>query len=478
MNKAWKDIEGMPFRIDVGSTSQQAMSNRTPASVLHLTTDEEIVMNGVKFYDARITKTEDNLAELLKRIQGTSDDSSAYTDPFRFFGEYDTIDDAATALADVNFLDKKNQGSLRIEVGGEIFDVHNYLLREKNIVLGYNVSTCLQTIEGVLSATDGVLVLNDDDKEYKKYCRTISRKRNSFTNLEENIATSWKELYEDEIATIKSDIAANAEATSANACNISKLQDADTKLKKLIRGIADDSSARTDPFLFLGEYDNDDTSTGLEKAMAALDGLDYSQTKYAGLVRLRVNGVPVDVHNYVRGYAAKHITQTIEGAIVVTDGEITSINSGTFAKYWRNIQGENIGKWQKYGETASSANDINSIEDRLTTALQNITTIQTQLAQLQTALPFGFEVYSTQSEIRNAIDEATYKEISAYSADSTHQIKAVRFYAYENTTAVLLQNLHMEERGLTVYQVLYEGGSWYNRWVRANEKVAWSGGYG
>lgn len=140
-----------------------------------------------------------------------------------------------------------------------------------------------------------------------------------------------------------------------------------------LQGIADDSSARTDPFLFLGEYDNDDTSTGLEKAMAALNGLDYSQTKYAGLVRLRVNGVPVDVHNYVRGYAAKHITQTIEGAIVVTDGEITSINSGTFAKYWRNIQGENIGKWQKYGESTGngSTTDLTSVEARLAALEKN-----------------------------------------------------------------------------------------------------------
>lgn len=49
MKKDWKDLEGKGLRVDVGSTSSQAMSDSTPAEVLCFTTDGRIILNGMEF---------------------------------------------------------------------------------------------------------------------------------------------------------------------------------------------------------------------------------------------------------------------------------------------------------------------------------------------------------------------------------------------------------------------------------------------
>nr|DAK56491.1 MAG TPA: hypothetical protein [Caudoviricetes sp.] len=58
MKKDWKDIEGHKFRVDVGSTLRQAMSDDMPAEVLCFTTDGHIVMNGLEFPDLDAVKAE------------------------------------------------------------------------------------------------------------------------------------------------------------------------------------------------------------------------------------------------------------------------------------------------------------------------------------------------------------------------------------------------------------------------------------
>lgn len=58
MKKDWKDIEGHKFRVDVGSTLRQAMSDDVPAEVLCFTTDGHIVMNGLEFPDLDAVKAE------------------------------------------------------------------------------------------------------------------------------------------------------------------------------------------------------------------------------------------------------------------------------------------------------------------------------------------------------------------------------------------------------------------------------------
>ncbi len=49
MKKEWKDIEGSRVRVDVGSTSKEALSRRMPAEVICFTKDGEIIFNGIAY---------------------------------------------------------------------------------------------------------------------------------------------------------------------------------------------------------------------------------------------------------------------------------------------------------------------------------------------------------------------------------------------------------------------------------------------
>ena len=49
MKKPWKDIEGSLVRIDVGSTSKEAMMDNIGAELICFTTDGKIIFNGVEY---------------------------------------------------------------------------------------------------------------------------------------------------------------------------------------------------------------------------------------------------------------------------------------------------------------------------------------------------------------------------------------------------------------------------------------------
>ncbi len=49
MKKAWKDLEGSLVRIDVGSTSKEALSDSIAPQLICFTTDGKIVFNGIEY---------------------------------------------------------------------------------------------------------------------------------------------------------------------------------------------------------------------------------------------------------------------------------------------------------------------------------------------------------------------------------------------------------------------------------------------
>lgn len=55
-NVDWKSLEGKPWKLNVGSTMQEALQSKDN-STLHLTTDGQIVMNGVAFCNSSIRET-------------------------------------------------------------------------------------------------------------------------------------------------------------------------------------------------------------------------------------------------------------------------------------------------------------------------------------------------------------------------------------------------------------------------------------
>lgn len=49
MKEKWSDLEGLPVRFDVGSTTEQAMSDKVAANIICLTKDGRIIFNGEEF---------------------------------------------------------------------------------------------------------------------------------------------------------------------------------------------------------------------------------------------------------------------------------------------------------------------------------------------------------------------------------------------------------------------------------------------
>lgn len=202
---------------------------------------------------------------------------------------------------------------------------------------------------------------------------------------------------EDKAVTAKTLLAQSGDAinavqkqVTANATSITSLEEADTELKKLLRGTSDDSSARTEPFFFLGTYDDDadGSTTGLSKFLAALDALDYSQPKYAGQLRAYVNGVNVWMTNFVRSFASKAVTQVIEGALQMKDGAITAYAASTYNRFFRIIEGTEFGLWQELVPTAvtTNATAIAANAKSIAANAASITSLQTDLASLTAAV--------------------------------------------------------------------------------------------
>lgn len=79
MKEEWENIEGKPFRIDVGSTTSEAEAESTPANVLCLTKEARVVMNGVRFSDMPMTLAHEQT--LSKSGTGFCGNSYA-TDPY------------------------------------------------------------------------------------------------------------------------------------------------------------------------------------------------------------------------------------------------------------------------------------------------------------------------------------------------------------------------------------------------------------
>lgn len=124
-------------------------------------------------------------------------------------------------------------------------------------------------------------------------------------------------------------------------------------LPNLVRGKSEDSNAQLDPFLYLGNF------TSLTDALSYISGgevegfdtIDFTQTKWAGNFRFLVNGVFYQGCNFVGNFAAKNYVQMLEGAITLdSGGEIISAFGATYALYWRTLDGDTWGAWQKYDE--------------------------------------------------------------------------------------------------------------------------------
>lgn len=118
------------------------------------------VVNGVEVPDAQVDGYElwDMKAteeELLKRIQGKSEESNPYTDGFKFIGHFTSVDDLSEALDNLKYNTSEkglNRGYFRFTYALSQAEVVNYFL---------GLTKVIQVVRGIFSAEDGKIKLID-----------------------------------------------------------------------------------------------------------------------------------------------------------------------------------------------------------------------------------------------------------------------------------------------------------------------------
>lgn len=146
---------------------------------------------------------------------------------------------------------------------------------------------------------------------------------------------------------------------------------ADTEVLKRLQGISDSSNALTDPFISLGNITDGDT-TKETQLQAQLDAAcaTSENSKFIGVMRVQLDGVNLQVHQFVIGYAQEYCVQVARGAITINEEK--QITSGTvFSEYTRTHTKDNgWTEWTLCGGKALADN----IRDSLTKA--NAATVQ------------------------------------------------------------------------------------------------------
>lgn len=120
--------------------------------------------------------------------------------------------------------------------------------------------------------------------------------------------------YTEEVEQLRQDIiAVNGGLGSANA--------EIAELLKRMKGESENSSAYTDPFIYMGDFDNwDALNTKLNK----IDIDDKKLIKYMGRCRAKVSGVTIELYNFINNFSKKDYSQVILGNVSANaNGDVT-----------------------------------------------------------------------------------------------------------------------------------------------------------
>ena len=131
----------------------------------------------------------------------------------------------------------------------------------------------------------------------------------------------------------------------------------DAELLKRLRGTSDNSSALSDPFVSLGNLTDGDTTkeaqlqNKLDAACATSDNF-----KFVGEMRAQLNGVNIQVSQFVIGYDREYCIQVARGSIALNAEK--QITSGTvFSEYTRtHTKDEGWTEWTLCGGKALADN--------------------------------------------------------------------------------------------------------------------------
>lgn len=117
------------------------------------------------------------------------------------------------------------------------------------------------------------------------------------------------------------------------------------------------TSAYSDDYISLGNFDSIDAlKTALDKM--AGNGVDTDTAiKHCGRNRAMVNGINIEVYQFVTSYVAKHFTQLVFGNVYISPDDKTKIvqsGAGVFNMLTRPCVDGVWGNWSKYGGNEAS----------------------------------------------------------------------------------------------------------------------------
>ena len=190
-------------------------------------------IGGVTVPNARVSTTEKvpdqrDVEELVLRLQGESEESNAFTDPFKNLGNFSTmvgLKEALDALYITSVTDAvAKAGYYRATIGVRLY---NIVLQPTSNAL----APCCQIISGMLSVADGVINLSYDDKYGVAVRYFVKQSDNS---------VSWGEWE------ILSSIEKNKEIENAIADETKRAQAEEQAIRQLITDLIGESPEALD----------------------------------------------------------------------------------------------------------------------------------------------------------------------------------------------------------------------------------------
>ena len=304
-----------------------------------------------------LTTASTEISDLRYRLQGRADMSekcSAYTDPFISMGDIAGWPAFSEKLNAISELENKQKymGRCRARVDGITVEVYHF-------IKSFSSNDFTQMLIGNVSADgDGVKFTYNTFNIIYRQCTGGNW-------------TEWKRINDHPIATPSLDGLMSKEDKSAlekaktdiisldeKKAENSELNTANTAISDLryrLQGRAEKSencSAYTDPFISLGDLTNWPDFNDKLNAI--------SDKKYMGRCRARVDGVTVEVYQFINSFSSKDYTQMIFGNVSAGGSGVT-FTPNKFSIIYRQFKESAWTEWKRM----ATATELATLEARI-----------------------------------------------------------------------------------------------------------------
>ena len=271
--------------------------------------------------------SDEEISELIYRIQGRSENSSAYYDPFISLGDikgWPAFTDKLDGISDISELEKKQKymGRCRARVDGITVEVYHFINSFRNkdfsqVVLG-NVSA-IKDEQGKWHVNFTPNQFNIIHRQHKggewTDWQSINEHPLATPSLDGLMSADDKRALDEAKSNIESLQTGKAnnielnEAKKAITANAGQISD----LTKLSQGDPEKSSAYTCAFINLGEFSGWDVFSSKLDDIAKLDTIPFQ--KYMGRCRAKVSGITIELYNFINNFRNKDFSQVVLGNV-------------------------------------------------------------------------------------------------------------------------------------------------------------------